>query len=208
MLHTSTVEQHTLDILKELMNIPELNHFFLVGGTCLSLRFGHRKSVDLDLFATNDFDNESLVQILENNFKGLSYSSTKNKIGFFCFIDNIKIDFVKHHHFNTIEEPIVEEGIRMFGDKDILAMKVFAILQRAQKKDFWDIAELLKHYSIVDLIKSYQQKYPSNRMLISIPHAIIYFDEAEESEDPVSLKNQTWPEVKKFIRKKVNEYLM
>ncbi|MBL0050864.1 MAG: nucleotidyl transferase AbiEii/AbiGii toxin family protein [Bacteroidetes bacterium] len=60
----------------------------------------------------------------------------------------------------------------MFGDKDILAMKVFAILQRAQKKDFWDIAELLKHYSIVDLIKSYQQKYPSNRMLISIPHAL------------------------------------
>ncbi|MBL0050863.1 MAG: nucleotidyl transferase AbiEii/AbiGii toxin family protein [Bacteroidetes bacterium] len=69
MLHTSTVEQHTLDILKELMNIPELNHFFLVGGTCLSLRFGHRKSVDLDLFATNDFDNNGLSKILENNFK-------------------------------------------------------------------------------------------------------------------------------------------
>ena len=32
---------------------PELpeNHFFLVGGTALALRFGHRQSIDLDFFS-------------------------------------------------------------------------------------------------------------------------------------------------------------
>jgi predicted nucleotidyltransferase component of viral defense system len=52
----------------------------------------------------------------------------------------------------------------MFSDKDIIAMKIFAIMKRAQKKDFWDIAELLQHYSVKDFIDFYNAKYP-NQML-------------------------------------------
>lgn len=36
------------------MQIPELSNFALVGGTALSLLYGHRKSIDLDLFSTED----------------------------------------------------------------------------------------------------------------------------------------------------------
>jgi hypothetical protein len=60
----------------------------------------------------------------------------------------VKVDFVKHHFFKLIDKPIVEAGIRMFGDRDIIPMKIFAILKRAQKKDFWDVAELLKHHNL------------------------------------------------------------
>jgi predicted nucleotidyltransferase component of viral defense system len=95
----------------------------------------------------------------------------------------------------------------MFGDRDIIARKVFAILQRAQKKDFWDLAELLQHYSFGYCVKAYNEKYPNNEMLISIPYAMTYFVDAEESEDPVSLKGQTWESVKKIIQQKVNDYL-
>jgi hypothetical protein len=38
MLYTSTVEPNTLVVLKQLMEIPELQDFYLVGGTCLSLK--------------------------------------------------------------------------------------------------------------------------------------------------------------------------
>ncbi len=95
----------------------------------------------------------------------------------------------------------------MYGDKDIIAMKIFAILQRAQKKDFWDMAELLKYYSLKECIDFYKIKYPSNNMLISIPYALLYFEEAEESDAPISLKGQTWSSVKKVIQQKVAEYL-
>jgi len=44
-------------------------------------------------------------------------------------------------------------------------------------------------------------------MLISIPHALTYFADAEESEDPVSVKGQTWEVVKRFIQQQVNDYL-
>ena len=50
MLHLSTVEPATLELLRKLQSLPILNNTRLVGGTALALQFGHRKSVDLDFF--------------------------------------------------------------------------------------------------------------------------------------------------------------
>lgn len=44
-------------------------------------------------------------------------------------------------------------------------------------------------------------------LLISIPQSLVYFADAEESEEPISLKKQTGKEVKRFIQEKVNECL-
>ncbi len=60
MLHKETVSQTTLGILKTLMNDDKLKDFVLVGGTALSLRIGHRTSIDLDLFTKKDFDQAEL----------------------------------------------------------------------------------------------------------------------------------------------------
>jgi len=56
MLHTEAVEPGALSLLKELMTVPALRAFSLVGGTALALRYGHRNSVDLDLFYHEKFD--------------------------------------------------------------------------------------------------------------------------------------------------------
>jgi hypothetical protein len=50
-------------------------------------------------------------------------------------------------------------------------------------------------------------KYPNQMLAISIPHAITYFVDAEESETPVSFKKQTWESIKKSISKIVSDYL-
>ncbi len=86
-------------------------------------------------------------------------------------------------------------------------MKIQAILGRGKKKDFWDMAELLQDFSIKNIITFHHQKYPSQQLLISIPQAITYFADADESEDPISLKGQTWESVQKIIQSHVNEYL-
>jgi hypothetical protein len=44
-------------------------------------------------------------------------------------------------------------------------------------------------------------------LAISIPNAITYFVDADESETPVSFKKQTWVGVKKAISKLVSDYL-
>ncbi len=86
-------------------------------------------------------------------------------------------------------------------------MKINAILGRGQKKDFFDLAELLKYYTLAEIISWYKQKYSNQQLLISIPNAITYFADAEQSPDPLALNGQTWDDVKKFIQLKVREYL-
>jgi hypothetical protein len=44
-------------------------------------------------------------------------------------------------------------------------------------------------------------------LAISIPNAITYFADADESEDPVSFKKQTWSQIKKGIQEAVSDYL-
>ena len=86
-------------------------------------------------------------------------------------------------------------------------MKINAILGRGKKKDFWDLYELLQRFSLDDIISFHKQKFPRQMLLISVLQAITYFADADESEDPISLKGQTWESVKKFIHKKVTNYL-
>ena len=191
MLHIETVEPNTFSLLEDLMKLPDLKAFSLVGGTALSLLYGHRTSVDLDLFSNEHFENKNLEKALEKKFKKSFDNRTSTpRFGIFCFIDNIKVDLVRHPH-PQIRPAITKEGIRMFSTEDIIAMKVQAILGRGKKKDFWDIAELLDHYTVADFIKFHKEKYSTQNLLISVPQAMLYFADAEESEDPVSLKNQT-----------------
>ncbi len=207
MLQIETVEPHTFSVLNQLMKIPELKDFSLVGGTALSLLYGHRKSVDIDFFSNNPFKNTTIIHALEKKFKGkFDNKSTNPRFGIFCFIDEVKIDIVRHPH------PLIRpqqniENMRLFSTEDIIAMKVQAILGRGKKKDFWDIAELLNHFSVADFIRFHKEKYATQNLLITVPQAMTYFVDAEESEDPISLKKQTWKGVQEFINRKVNEYL-
>lgn len=54
MLHAETVCKSTLDLLKDILQVPDMSAMRLVGGTALSLQLGHRTSVDLDLFGNFD----------------------------------------------------------------------------------------------------------------------------------------------------------
>ncbi len=207
MLHLETVESGTFSILNELMKLPTMRQFDLVGGTALSLKYGHRISVDLDLFTTVPFENkvilEALSDLYQNNFVT---EGRPAQFGIFAYIKDIKTDIIHHPH--PLIRPSEEiAGIRMFSTPDIMAMKIQAILGRGKKKDFWDIAELLIHYSVEDFITFHKEKYITQHLLITVPQAMTYFADAEESEDPVSLKGQTWESVKHLIKKKVNDYL-
>ena len=207
MLHLKTVEPDTFSLLKKLMEIPELQDFHLVGGTALSLLYGHRMSVDLDLFSNKHFENEMVISVLSENFGNKFENRSKNaRFGFFCYINDIKVDIVRHHH-PLIRPTKNVDGIRMFSAEDIIAMKVQAILGRGKKKDFWDIAELLQHFTIIDFQNFHKEKYSTQNSLITVPQAITYFFDADESEDPISLKGQTWGKVQQEIQKKVRNFL-
>ena len=189
------------------MALPAIQEFSLVGGTAMALRYGHRSSVDLDLFFHEKFNHPEIIKVLEATFGDrFVYKQQHTFFGIFCFIDDIKVDIVHFPH-----EPIAsietEDKIRMYSSADISAMKIQAILGRAQKKDFWDLHELFQHYSLQQIMDWHKLKYPSQMLAISIPHAITYFTDADDSETPVSFKGQTWEKVKDDIKKVVRDYL-
>lgn len=207
MLHLETVEPSVVPILKRLFSIEALRGCSLVGGTALSLRYGHRRSVDLDLFSSGDLDRDAVVASLELEFGSLfEYRPSKASWAVFCHIDCVKVDIVRYPHTRIAPEVDVE-GLRFYDDADIAAMKIQAILGRGMKKDFWDLYELFKHHDLQWVMDRHAQKYPNQMIAVSIPHAITYFVDAEDSEDPVSLKGQTWEGIKRSISQTVSDYL-
>lgn len=207
MLHTQTVEPRTLSLLKDLMALPALKDFCLVGETALALKYGHRNSIDLEFFSYIPPDFMVIERELQEKY-GNEYvcEAEPKRIGIFCYIKGVKIDVVKYPHL-PIAAYEIQDGLSMYGDPDLAAMKIQAILGRARKKDFWDLFELLQHYKLEQIIEWHYQKYPSQLLAISIPNAITYFTEADASDTPVSYKGQTWAKVKKAIQLAVREYL-
>ncbi|WP_128545138.1 nucleotidyl transferase AbiEii/AbiGii toxin family protein [Larkinella soli] len=111
MLHTETVAEPTLDLLKRLSSIPELAAFALVGGTNLSLRFGHRMSVDLDFFTSNPFDLFETQEILRENFPTALQLYAGNQTLQY-FIEGVKVDLILHKY--PYLQPIdTVDGIRL-----------------------------------------------------------------------------------------------
>lgn len=207
MLQTEAVEPGTLSLLKELMRVSALSDFYLVGGTALALRYGHRISIDLDLFASAEFERSHIEKDLIDAFGSrLVFEQTKKDWAIFCFIDDIKVDILSYPH-PIISDKSVDAEIRMYGDMDLAAMKINAILGRGSQKDFYDIKVLLDHYPLQDCINAYHKKYTSQNLMISIPAALTYFDDADKSEEPKSLVNQSWADVKASIQQVVREYL-
>lgn len=206
MLQKQAIEPRTFSLLNELMQMEVLSTFNLVGGTALALKFGHRISIDLDLFSKEEFNNENVINQLVETFKDRFVLSSAYKVGIFCFIDGIKVDLV-HYSFELLFPIEIIDNVRLVSIQDISAMKTQAILGRGVKKDFYDLHELLNHFSLEQIIEFHKRKYPIQTLSISIPQAIVYFEDANESEEPISLLEISWETIKSNLQKEVNAYL-
>jgi len=203
MLYTTTVAPNTLGLLIELMEKSYLQGFNLVGGTALSLQIGHRKSIDLDMFATEPFDTNELKSKLEDDFPVFQVIlESQNTL--ITNINDIKVDFIRFKYGFTY--PIrYEDPIRLANVKDIASMKLDAITGRGKKKDFFDLFFLLKRYSLSELLSLYQEKY-QHSTIFHVVKSITYFEEAEVEPDPIILdKKVNWMKVKKMLTEEVNK---
>ena len=204
MLYTQTVAEPTLDLLRRLLAVPELSNFGLVGGTNLSLRLGHRISVDLDLFTPEPFDLLSVQQAVSKRFSQARELNARKQTLLYV-IEGIKIDILLHEY--AYLQPVdVIDGLRLASLPDVIGMKLGAVAGRGAKKDFWDVNALLKQYTIADMIGFYAKKYP-NSDAGQVVRSLVYFDDADAQEDPYDLQNVTWPQVKKHVTNQVRSYV-
>jgi len=183
-----------------------LEGFYLVGGTALALLLGHRRSLDIDLFADSDFDTLLLQEQLFHDFQFSSLFSAKNTLK--GSIRNIKVDFIAHR-YPLVAEPVVERGINLLSEMDIIAMKLNSIANSGQRaKDFIDIYFLLRKYKLREMISFYRQKYSLNNEMVVVK-SLIWFEDAGLSDWPVMILEPrlNWAKVTTSLKKAVAEYL-
>lgn len=202
-LYYNTVSPMLLWVLKTLMEAKEFDAFRLVGGTALSLFYGHRKSLDLDLFTDFEYDSidfESIDVFLRSTYP---YIDTNNNnvigMGKSYYVGENKEDCIKLDIFYTDEfmhEPLLIDGIRFADIDEIIAMKTEAILRRGRKKDFWDIHELISDYSIEQMFTLHKKRYPYSHDEILLKNKFTEFTNADEDFDPVCLRGKHWEIIK------------
>lgn len=184
MLHKDPfiVDPDTFSLIQKIQALPELADFYLVGGTALALQYGHRNSIDIDLFTQKEFVAEEIVSVLQNHFE-VEVSFKRNSGTLLTFVNGIKTDFIRHN-YNLIKTPRNEDGITFLSTEDISAMKLNAIVNSGKRlKDFVDVYFLLEHFSLNQMLSFFQLKYAHMNSLIALK-SISYFDDIDPETDP------------------------
>ncbi len=194
MLHHDAVPKPVNDLLARLAPRQELRGFALGGGTSLALRFGHRMSVDLDFFTISEFSPDELFACLGLGAATIVRRATNSLT---VDADGVKLDLLRHAY--PLVEPVeCLEGIRFISLPDLAAMKLNAIANRGSKKDFYDLVELMTHFSLAQMISLFTRKYASSDAFAVI-RSLAWFEDAEAEPDPVSLNELDWQKVKSRV---------
>ena len=203
-LHYETVTPLLKKILGEIMEESIFEPFYLVGGTSLSLRLGHRKSLDIDLFTNAPYgslDFSVYENFFRNSYKYYYYTDKTDIVGFgrSYYIgetedNNIKVDLFYH---NEIIDPCdIIDGIRIASLTDVTAMKIDVVSRGGRKKDFWDLHELLNTYTIPEMLELHKQRYEYTHDRDRIIANFEDFSSADEDPDPICLKGKEWELIK------------
>lgn len=126
--------------------------FVLYGGTAIALRIGHRASVDFDFFTDAPLDREAIRAALpfvrrarvlqdERNAWTMLVAPPGDPAG-----REVKVSFFGGIDFGRVGTPErTSDGVLVVASlADLLATKVKVVLQRAEAKDYRDIAAILQ----------------------------------------------------------------
>jgi predicted nucleotidyltransferase component of viral defense system len=192
------VPAEVVGLLDELVGEGLTKGFALAGGTSLALRYGHRLSVDLDFFTCDGFDPEQLRNSLPGEVQELGRSVGSLS----CVLRGAKVDFLRHDYPMLAEIEVVE-GVSLYSVPDVVAMKLNAVTNRGSKKDFFDLVELLKCYSLDEMLGFFEEKYRGSDRLMVL-RSLSWFEDAEREPEPVVLNEASWEQVKREISRAVS----
>lgn len=131
--------------------------YYLVGGTALALQYGHRRSLDFDLFTTKVFETQSIIRTIRKNHS-INQIHIDESDQLSLVADHIKITFYRYE-YPIVHDVKFEDIIAMPDDLSIAAMKAFALGRRVKWKDYVDLYFVFKHHSIQAVIDRAHEYY-------------------------------------------------
>ena len=206
-LNLSILSEERRNVLPSFISWKD--EFYLAGGTALALQIGHRESVDFDFFSPHQFDTEVMMKRLSALFGEKLFTVTqveKNTLSIILKAE-IKISFMTYN-YELINPLILTEYLKIASIPDIACMKLSAIMQRSALKDYIDLFEIMKIFSLEQLLFFAKKKFPMIDETV-ILKSLSYLDDLID--EPLIYKNnQTKPSLnilKQFFQNEVKKYL-
>ena len=204
-LHYETVLPVLKEVLERISSREELKEFRLVGGTNLSLRFGHRMSDDIDYFTPQEYgtaDFDGIYAMLRQEFDYIYGGGKDIGFGHSYFVGNssidgekVKLDIMYTDPF--LNDPDVLDGVNFASIEDIVAMKLNAVTDGfGRKKDFWDIHFLLGMFTLEEMLDLHERRHPWEHERDSLLKDLNNFIKADKDPNPRCLLGKDWQQIK------------
>jgi len=125
---------------------PRLS-YVLYGGTAVALHVGHRTSVDFDFFRSEPLDKAELLAALPflQDAETIQEDANTLVVRVTMPSGSVKLSFFGNITIGRIDDPLLtnDSTLLVASQLDLLGTKLKAILDRAEAKDYSDIAALL-----------------------------------------------------------------
>jgi len=169
------------DKQKDILPIVEIfKDFGLVGGTALAFHFGHRRSIDFDLFSNKQFSNIGIQKKISEKLK-IEHVFVNQKDEYTVLVNGVKLTFLCYPFKIEFTERF--GNIKIADPLTIAALKAYALGRRAKWKDYVDIYFILKQYSIKDIINKAESIFGHDFNEKIFRTQLSYFDDIDYSEE-------------------------
>jgi hypothetical protein len=159
------------------------NGLVLYGGTAIALRCGHRASVDFDFFTDKRLDHQTIHQELQKS--GITFQplqDEENSLTVLAEPDDVKLSFFGGLGMGRVGRPTrTEDGlVSVASPLDLLATKLKVIMQRAEARDYLDIAQLLRDgSSLIQGLGAARSMYGSAFAPAECLRALTFFEDGD-----------------------------
>jgi hypothetical protein len=134
------------EIWTRLAPAPRLN-FVLYGGTAIALHLGHRESLDFDFFRSERLDKDQIRGAFGFIDGAAILQDAPDTLVVLAEMPSgpVKVSFFGGIGFGLVKDPLqTRDGILLVASlDDLMATKLKATLDRAEAKDYRDIAEMI-----------------------------------------------------------------
>lgn len=154
--------------LIEFKKTPLAKEFYLTGGTLLAVHYlHHRHSLDLDFFANAPVKLEKLLPLMEKIVKraGITMGeyrrvADRHEWGLHYGKEDTKVEFV-FYDFKPLKPHLAWEGLLIDTLDDACANKAFALIERHEPKDIFDIYYLIQKtkWGLPKFLKLMEKKF-------------------------------------------------
>lgn len=161
--------------------------FVLYGGTAIALRLGHRASVDFDFFCETPLDREAIQSAFAFMAQATILQEERNTLSVLVPYgdeehSHVKVSFFGALGFGRVGTPdLTSDGVLQVASlEDLMATKLKVILQRAEAKDYRDIATMLRvGASLSQGLAAARELFGPNFQPSESLKAMVYFEDGD-----------------------------